>query len=277
MGKATKKGLANSGLRNGDIKRRESMGSAIIGIGAKDEKNMYTSAAVAISGITNWPSHVQDNEQRLQGSEDIPFMDLLIAGLDGSRASDIFGIMGKISNSIAIALDTVIFAEDDDRDFIFNKTHEIIAKSQAESIDSGEDVLDTPEKIAEHYSRMYPKLFDKDNDDKVLLVASTENHNESIGVLLSDEQSEKVEVIVLDSPRVSFHGATRQSITPKTKLRAKPNSKKGKFPDFRSSRKRHQTIRTNYLNQVVVEEEIRQIDQAAREMEKQASSQVVTM
>jgi len=69
--------------------------------------------------------------------------------------------------------------------------------------------------------------------------------------LLSDNGDE--EDGLLNTPGKSmFHGATRQSITPKTKLRAKPNAKKRFCAYLKRMRK---TIRTAHFNRVVAEAE----------------------
>jgi hypothetical protein len=216
--------------------------NAVIGGGCMPSKlAIYRPVEEAIGSIKNWPIRIQDEEVRLKEFDfvSIEEMPSIAVGISGAPVLDIDGIIGRSSNLAETAIHTLLFVEVENDD----ETEEVAIASQIESIDSGEDILDTPEKIAEYYGGMYPWLFKND-----------------------------VEAITMDQSRVSFHGATRRSITPKTKLRAKPNSKKGKFPDFRSSQKRHRTIRTAHLDHAVIQAERQRFYQDVFQMERQSSN-----
>jgi len=289
MEKVAKKGLVNSSRRSGNAERRASTGSAIIGIGAKDKKNMYTSAAVAISSGENWrnPYDIKYEEERLQGGESIPFMDLLIAGLDGSSTSDIFGIMGKISNPTAIALDTVIFVENDDRDFVFNKTHEIIVAPKIEGVDSDEDIFvcgetgntnyknylskmkEDIERAMIYYRLSYPHLF----PGRSILVASSALIEQS--AVERETKSESDQSHSAEIPKISFHGVAPLSTAKKTKIPGKPNNSKKKPGDYKT--RFRGSIRTTHINKAVAEVEMQHINQVVAQEEKQRSGEIITM
>jgi hypothetical protein len=161
-------------------------------------------------GIENWPHSVQDEHRRVSENdkdrEFIPIEELLVADLDGRP---------WLSDDRDNDQDQEELLLHDDYQEVRGEKAEAIC--QNENAGDDEDRLDTPEKCRDYYRAMYPWLF------------------------LENAPSVDQPAMVV---RPSFHGRTRQNITPKTELRAKPNSKKRRIKYLSM---RRDMIRTAYF------------------------------